>query len=38
MGGALASLTPNLPFPVAIHDNLIFEGLRAIAEDTSPTP
>lgn len=37
-GGALAAIAPNLPFPVAIHDNLIFEGLRAIAEDTPTHP
>ncbi len=35
-GGALAALIPNLPFPVAIHDNLIFEGLRALAQHLNP--
>ncbi len=33
LGGALAPIVANLSFPVAIHENLIFEGLRALSQE-----
>ncbi|MBL8513327.1 MAG: type III pantothenate kinase [Betaproteobacteria bacterium] len=36
-GGGIRALVPNLPFPVAIHDNLIFNGLAEIAREADGT-